>query len=82
MILYRGLNVTQMFNPLPVLFVNQLNANRKAFVPFHFAHALVLLTLSSPITGNRNFTLTMVSKYTKDLDHRQVHKTGKLRAAF
>jgi hypothetical protein len=76
MILYRDLHVAQMFDPLPMLFVDQLYADRKAFVPYHFAHVLVLPTLSSVINGDMNFTLTMVSKYTKDLVHRQDHKAG------
>jgi hypothetical protein len=54
MSLYRDLHVVYMFNPLLMLFVDQLYANQEAFVPYYLAHALVLLVVFSAITGSMN----------------------------
>jgi hypothetical protein len=49
--LYRGLHVAYMSNPLLMLFVDQLNANRETFVPVYLAHGLVLLAVFSAAIG-------------------------------
>jgi hypothetical protein len=48
-----------MPDPLLMLFVDQLDADRETFVPGYPAHALVLLSVFSATTGGMNCLLTI-----------------------